>query len=380
MIKLALNATSLLSPLTGIGQYTRNLALELMKLGEVDLDFFYSSGWSKNLYTSPSHTKSNLVSKIKPFIPFAYELRRFWHRYNFSTYANDHTFNIYHEPNYLLMPFNGPSVVTIHDLSWLNYPEMHPTARVRALNAYFPRSLQTATLIITDSEFIKQEVVRTFSINPSRIEAIPLGVEETFSPKTDTESKATLPQYGMRHNSYFLTVGTFEPRKILQLALTAYQALPSSLRKHYPLVIVGMKGWHTHKLQHAMNSLVNSGEIRLLGYIPRHDLAMITAGATTLVYPSVYEGFGLPPLEAMACAVPPIVSDASSLPEVVAGGGIKISPSNADALSIAMQQLAEDLPYQKKLGVQALARAQELTWQQCAKHTYHLYQRAISLY
>lgn len=382
MIRLALNATSLLSPLTGIGQYTLNLALELSQYEEIETDFFYSRGWNKKIHNAPSphSNKLKLLSTMKKYVPFAYELRRFWQMRNFNTHVRKYPFDVYHEPNYLLMPFDGPTAVTVHDLSWINYPEMHPVARVKALNKHFAPSLQRATLIITDSAFIRQEVIHSFSVDPTRIEAIPLGVEHTFTPKTPNETQVTLRQYGLQHGSYFLAVGTLEPRKNLQLALDAYRSLPMGIRKHYPLVLAGMKGWHTQAIERVMQPLVNSGEIRLLGYIPRTDLATITAGAATLVYPSVYEGFGLPPLEAMACAVPPIVSNTSSLPEVVSTGGITVNPSDAEALRTAMQQLVEDPTYREQLGRQALARAQHLTWQQCAKRTYQIYQRAISLH
>lgn len=380
MMKLALNTTPLLSPLTGIGQYILNLAQELEKIPNIDPDYFYSIGWSKQLKPIASQQTGKAFGIARKYLPFSYEIRRFIQKKRFTSHTKHHQFDVYHEPNYLLMPFKGATVLTVHDLSWMTYPETHPIERVKAMNKYIESSLAESTQIITDSEFIRNEVIQTFNINPARIKAIPLGVSADFKPQTPETTQAILQAYQLKHGSYFLAVGTLEPRKNLKLVFAAYRQLPKKLRTQYPLILAGIKGWHTQEIEQELAPLVKTGEIRLLGYIPRTDLATITAGALTLVYPSIYEGFGLPPLEAMACAVPPIVSNVSSLPEVVTQGGIRIDPQDSEALSVAMQQLAEDTIYRQTLSETALNRAQQLTWQACAAQTYQTYQQAIAQY
>ena len=379
-MKLALNTTPLLSPLTGIGQYILHLAQELAKDPDLDIEYFYGVAWSKQLKAFSSQQAGKAFSFARNYLPFSYELRRLVQTQRFRFYAKKQKFDVYHEPNYLLMPFQGPTVLTVHDLSWITYPETHPKERVKAMNKHIESSLRCSQRIITDSEFIRQEIIDTFAIQPEKIHAIPLGVSHDFQPKTVEESAAILTQYDLRHGSYFLAVGTLEPRKNLKLVFAAYRKLPVSIRKHYPLVLAGIKGWQTQEIDHELGSLVKNNEVRLLGYISRTDLATITAGALTLVYPSIYEGFGLPPLEAMACGVPPIVSNVSSLPEVVTQGGLSVDPHDIDGLTQAMQCLTEHIQLREKLQSEALTRAKQLTWQNCAQKTLAVYQQAICDY
>lgn len=379
-LKLALNATPLLSPLTGIGQYVLNLAKEFIKADTIDPDFFYALHWQKKILDSPIAYNSKLRNSIRDYIPYSYELSRFPQKLRFIQHTKNNKFDVYHEPNFLLMPFHGPSVVTAHDLSWIHYPELHPANRVRALNKYFEKSLENSTYILTDSEYIRQELIQLLSVKPDKVQAIHLGVEKLFQPRIAADIKTTLKKYGLIYNTYLLAVGTLEPRKNLDFSLRVYQRLPNNIRKKFPLIIVGMRGWNISELDYSLQTSINREEIKLLGYIPRTDLAAITAGATTLIYPSIYEGFGLPPLEAMACGVPPIVSNRSSLPEVVRDGGITISATDQEALMSAMIRLIEDSDYRKQLGQQALNLAQPMTWQRCAAQTYQAYQKAISLY
>jgi glycosyltransferase involved in cell wall biosynthesis len=186
-----------------------------------------------------------------------------------------------------------------------------------------------------------------------------------------------LSSHGLLHGQYLLAVGTLEPRKNLQVALQAFMQLPAALRQRYPLVIVGMKGWHTSALQEQLAPLVRAGEVRQLGYLSRDDLATIIAGALTLIYPSIYEGFGLPPLEAMACGVPVITSKVSSLPEVVGNTGLLIDPHDAEALAQAIQTLVLDADLRRDLSLKALARSREFTWDRCMAQTVDAYRHVL---
>ena len=379
-MKLALNTTPLLSPLTGIGQYIWHLAQALQAIPEVNADYFYGVAWQHELKAYASAQAGKAFSLARQYLPFSYEIRRFVQTQRFKSHARKQGFDVYHEPNYLTMPFEGPTVLTVHDLSWIRYPETHPVERVKAMNKHIEASLASAQCILTDSVFIRQEVIDKFGIAPNRIQAIPLGVSTEFQPKTAQQSQTVLQRYALNHGQYFLAVGTLEPRKNLSIVFDAYQQLPPAIRQRYPLVLAGLKGWHTQAIEQAFMPLLHSGELRLLGYVPREDLTMLTAGALTLVYPSIYEGFGLPPLEALACGVPPIVSNVSSLPEVVTQGGIKIDPQDSVALANAMQQLVDDSAFRQLLSQEAYERAQQLTWQQCANKTFASYQQAIRQY
>jgi glycosyltransferase involved in cell wall biosynthesis len=182
----------------------------------------------------------------------------------------------------------------------------------------------------------------------------------------------------LTHGRYLLAVGTLEPRKNLQVALEAFASLPASLRERFPLVLVGMKGWKTSALEQKLAPMVASGQVRQLGYLSRQDLATVMAGATAMVYPSVYEGFGLPPLESMACGVPVIASNVSSIPEVVGDSGLLIDPSDAQALALKMVQLLEDEVLRSQLADRALARSQLFSWAKCTDQTVDVYKAAVA--
>jgi glycosyltransferase involved in cell wall biosynthesis len=380
-MRIAFNATSLLSPLTGIGQYSRHLANGLVQQPEVEADFFYGAFWQKQVREAPMAGAQRLLPWIRNNIPYSYALRRLVQTQRFTAHAKRDRFDLYHEPNILPLPFDGPTVVTVHDLSWIRYPETHPVERVRAMNKYFERGLKQASLLLTDSEFVKRELTEVFGIRPDSIVTVPLGVEPLFQPRSEQQTQPVLDRFDLAHGSYLLAVGTLEPRKNLELAIAAYTQLPASIRARYPLVLAGMNGWLNTALESRLAPLLNSGEVRRLGYLSRADLACIIAGATSLVYPSLYEGFGLPPLEAMACGIPVIASNRSSLPEVVGDTGILIDPNNADSARDAMRQIIEDTSLRQDFGARARERSKIFNWPQCVSRTiaaYHLVQDRCS--
>jgi glycosyltransferase involved in cell wall biosynthesis len=377
-MKIAFNATALLSPLTGIGQYCRHLASGLLARDDVDSEFFYGAVWSRELRAEPPAAVSAALPWLRQHLPGSYALRRLVQRHRFSTHAQPTRFDLYHEPNILPLPFDGPTVLTVHDLSWIRYPEAHPVERVRAMDKHFAPGLGQASLILTDSEFVKRELMEVFKVPAERIQPVLLGAEDQFHPRNETATQATLQSYGLRHGTYLLAVGTLEPRKNLTLALQAFMRLPASLRATHPLVLVGMKGWHTSELERQIEPLVQAGQVRQLGYVPREDLTMITAGAATLIYPSIYEGFGLPPLEAMACRVPVIASNVSSIPEVVGDSGMLLDPQDVDGLSDAMETLLTDPTTREAWAEKALVRSRQFSWGRCVEETVGAYRRVLS--
>jgi glycosyltransferase involved in cell wall biosynthesis len=380
LIRLAFNATSLLSPLTGIGQYTRHLAFGLASRADIDANFFYGAAWSKSVRDAPLPGPAGLLPLLRRYVPYSYELRRLvqgnrW----FVKQSKSRPFDLYHEPNILPFPFYGPTVITVHDLSWIRHPNAHPQERVRAMNKYFQPGLEQASLVLTDSEFVKQELIDVFGVKPERIRAVMLGVEALFHPRSADETALVLHAHGLIHGRYILAVGTLEPRKNLSVALQAFMRLSPALRKQFPLVLVGMKGWNTSELEKQITPLVASGEIRLLGYLPREDLATIISGAANLVYPSIYEGFGLPPLEAMACGVPVIASNVSSIPEVVGDTGILLDPHDINAFTEAMNLMISSPDLRGAMGKKALERSRGFTWSNCVNETVDAYKFVLKI-
>ena len=379
MLKIGFNAFALLSPLTGIGQYAKHLLECMDTMPELDVHKFYAKGWSHEIRQNPmplmaSRWKS-LASKL---IPNSYDWSRRLQQYYFTAGVKAFKPQVYHEPNFLAFEFDGPTVITVHDLSWIRYPEMHLERRVRVMNKYFEPGLRRASLILTDSHFVKQEIIDLFGIRPEIIRPVHLGVEPLFTPLHAAQTFTTLTGLDLQHGQYLLAVGTLEPRKNLGMALRAFMALPAAIRKRHPLVLVGMKGWNTSELERQLGPLIQAGEVRQLGYLPRKDLVNVIAGATALVYPSVYEGFGLPPLEAMACGVPVIASDVSSIPEVVGSAGILFNPQDQTQLMQAMLTVTQAPEIRDALAAQALVRSRTFSWKRCALETVDVYRAAVA--
>jgi alpha-1,3-rhamnosyl/mannosyltransferase len=379
-MRIIYNGTSLLGPLTGIGQYAYQLALRIERMPETELHVFYGHEVSREVRPRERVVPTTMRQAARTYVPFAYDIAFWLRQRRFTRAVRPLHCDVYHEPNFLAYGFDGPLVLTVHDLSWIRYPETHPPERVRAMHRYFEPSLRRANIVLTVSEFVKREVVEVFGLDASRIRAIPNGLDPLFRPMAAPQTASFLAPHGLAHGEYLLSVGTLEPRKNLERTVHAYAMLPAALRARFPLVIVGAKGWHTQGIQSVLQPLVASGEARVLGYVERDELVALTAGAAAMAYPSLYEGFGLPPLEAMGCGVAPIASSVSSLPEVVGDAGLLVDPLDVDAISRAMRTLLEDVALRHALSQRALERSRDFTWDACAQRTCAAYRDASSAY
>lgn len=376
-MKIAISTTSLRQPLTGLGHYTLNLIQALQTITNSEFIFFDNNQWTNIAAVKSQRINFNALGLLRS-LPFAYQAKRFLGQLSFWKGIQNNKPDIYHEPNFLAYKCKLPTIITVHDLSWIKFPEVHPPARVREMNRFFERGIRRASHIITDAEYIRQEFIQEFNYPADRVTAIPLGVNKSFSPYSQKETRATLIQYELKHSNYILAVGTLEPRKNLIVAIDAFLLLPEVLRQKYPLVIAGSRGWLLGELEKKLNPLIQSGEIKLLGYVQQDELPHIIAGALTLIFPSIYEGFGLPPLEAMACGVPVIASNNSSIPEVVGDTGILLNSSDTQGFANAIKNLIEDPALRATLSQKALARSKNFTWEKCALSTLEVYKKVLA--
>ena len=345
---------------------------------DLDLLLFYGNRFERRVSAGAPPILGKLQRLVRRLVPNSYDISRWTQQRLFDRGYRANRFDLYHEPNVIAYEFDGPSVVTVHDLSWIRYPHTHPAERVKAMEKYFEPGLRRVSLVLTDSEFVKHELIDVFGVEPARIVPVALGLDPIFKPMSAQQTKAVLTAQQLDHGSYFLSVGTMEPRKNIETTVTAYGRLPEAIRKRHPLVIVGLRGWRTTSMENILAPLVASGQVRTLGYLERSDLAAVTAGALAMVYPSLYEGFGLPPLEAMGCAVPAITSNVSSLPEVVGDTGLMVDPLDIDAMASAMELLASDPVLRGALASKAQARAAQFTWSRCASETAAAYRVAAA--
>ena len=378
MTRIAVNGIPLLGQKSGIGNYVYQVfrAIQAMK-GEIECDFFYGLQWSSEINVEPVKHFEASRSFIKRFngLFYSYSMYRdliFWKGQFFNR------FDLYHETNYVPMNFKGPTIVNIYDLSFYHYPESHPEDRIRHMNQYFYSRLDRASHFITLSEAIKQELQRYLGIPPDKITVTPAGVDDKFKACPYEKTKSVILQYGITPDSYILYVGTLEPRKNIILLLNAYAELPYTLRKSFPLILTGGIGWLMGNLDSEIDRLGIRGTTHLTGYVPTESLPYLYSGASIFVYPSIYEGFGLPVLEAMACGAPVITSNVSSLPEVVGNAGVLIHPEDTKQLTHEMEDLLTNSVRRKMFKTMGQERAKQFTWKNCAQKTLDVYHKVLN--
>lgn len=284
---------------------------------------------------------------------------------------------VYHGTSFRLPKCVGPKVVTIHDLSPYKFPECHPQGRVAGLQAEIQNSIATADAIITASEFTRQELATYFGHSLDTIHAIPLAANHTFHPRAVPEVEPVLNAFGVRFQSYSLFVGTIEPRKNLDVLLAAYEALPSVLRDRWPLVVVGYKGWKSDVTRKKIELGVAKGWVKYLGFVDENRLPLLYAGAKLFIFPSRYEGFGLPVLEAMASGVPVVCSTSSSLPEVASGCALLFDAGDVSSLVTQISRALDDVHWRLAASTNGLYRAKEMTWVECARKTIEVYESVL---
>nr|WP_218572686.1 glycosyltransferase family 1 protein [Pseudomonas sp. R-28-1W-6] len=374
-ISVAFNASILRAPRTGIGQYLVELVRALATDPEFEPWLFNGWNWQAQLPAAALPGYSRLSALVKRGVPNAYALRRLVEQRRFSRKAA--CADLYHEPSLWPFEFDGPMVMTLHDLTHVRFPQTQPADRLAAIERHAARGVERAQRILVDSQFIADEVCAHYGVPAERIVVAPLGCAARFHPRAPEQLAARLAALGLQAGRYLLCVGTLEPRKNLQLALRAYERLPAALRERYPLVLAGMPGWRAEQLAEPLQRALASQQVRLLGYQDDNALAELFAGARLLLFPSLYEGFGLPVLEAMASGTPVILSRGSALSEVAGEAGLYIDPQNEVVCAAAIQLLVEDQARWLALREAGLTQAQAYSWQRCAQITAGVYREAV---
>lgn len=380
-MNILLNGISLLSPLTGIGQYVSHLVRALAEIPEVEIRCFYGLRCRAGASMPSVRAMRSIQGSYRlarHLLPKPRTLKRWMESAGFLYHASRQPHScVYHEPNFLLHPYRGPTVVTIADLSCFDHPETHPAERVRLIEKKLPETLARADRIIVISADARDRLRQRFGVPTEQIGVTHLAADHRFHPRSPEVLREFLAPFGLIPGRYVLAVGTLEPRKNLPTLFAAYSKLPKNLRQCFPLVVAGMTGWHTQTLHTAAELLRKRGELLMLGYVTDDRIHALFAGAAVFVYPSRYEGFGLPPLEAMASGVPVIASNCTSLPEVVGDAGILLDPDNIDSFHRHLQQLLEDTHYAAQLSARGLAKAATFSWARCAQETHSVYEAAL---
>lgn len=376
-MKLILSVEPVRFPLTGIGRYTYELATRLQRSSEInDLQFFAGRRFLPSLPTAVD--QSDAVHGLKRLVQknaVAVEAYRRLMPYLRKRALKGHEDHLYHSPNYYLPPFAGPSVATFHDLSPFTWAHCHAPQIARFLQKELTLTLQRADALITDSHYTRQELADYFGWPIERIHAVPLASSPEFHPRSADSLREALARYGLQAGGYSLFVGTIEPRKNLETLLDAYGKLPVALRQRWPLILTGYHGWRSEAIHQRIAQAQQQGWARYLGFAASEDLPLLYAGARLFTFPSHYEGFGLPVLEAMSSGVPVVCSNSSSLPEVAGQAALMCAPGDVDGLSALLRQGLEDENWRLAAVQQGLTHAAGFSWERCAQATIEVYRK-----
>jgi glycosyltransferase involved in cell wall biosynthesis len=354
---------------TGTETYSLNLIRALVGLG---------TGHRLRLYTNgPAHVPgiSEMPGTSIHSIPFP----RLWTHLRLSAEMLTRPPDLLFVPAHVL-PLIHPrrSVVTVHDLGYLRYPAAHRPADRRYLDWSTRWNAQQATLVLADSQATKDDLARAYGVARGKIRVVYLGRDETLGPVRDANELAAVREHYGIAGRYLLYVGTLQPRKNLARVIEAFARLagdPSAgsgqaaALADVQLVLAGKRGWLYDDLFAQVERLGLAGRVRFPGYIPDDDLPALLSGATAFVFPSLYEGFGIPVLEAGACGVPVITSNTSSLPEVAGDAALLVDPLDVDAIADAMYRLVTDADLRAELTRRGQENIKRFSWEKCARET-----------
>lgn len=355
-LHVALSVDSLGPRLTGIGRYCLELQRGLSAMPGIDgPSLFRGDHWI-------SDSRLLLNDQWRPRSRFRRRLdNRYW-RYRTRN-------AVFHGPNYFLPPWVEGGIITIHDLSVLLYPETHPVERVQYFDRHLQDNLDRAAVVLCDCETVRGEVIAKLGCAPEKVFAIPLGVRAL----TATESAPLSPALGIQPNGYTLCVSTFEPRKRVSQLIEAYSLIEPALRTRVPLVLVGATGWLNDGLNEQIRLGEAAGWIKRLGFVPDPIRDQLCMHARLFVYPSMYEGFGLPPLEAMIHGVPTIVGNAPALVEITKGAAGIADVDDAKAFSAMIVNGLQNEAWRERAGPAGRVVALDYTWERCVNLTADIY-------
>lgn len=274
------------------------------------------------------------------------------------------------------MAWGGKTVVTVYDLSFLRFPEVYNRANRMYLGTFTPPSLRRADRVITISEDARRDVIELCGVAPERVTPILLAADERFKPARPDEVEAFRRRQGLPER-FVLYQGTLQPRKNVETLVRAYALLRNQGSDDHRLVLAGPRGWQYEPIFELTRQLGLEGSVTFPGFVPDDDLPLWYSSATVFAFPSRYEGFGLPLLEAMACGAPVVSSNASSLPEVVGDAGLLVDPSDVEGLCSALRQLLEDESLRQALSAAGQARARTFSWGRTASETVQVYREVL---
>lgn len=374
-MRIAIDYTAALRQKAGIGRYTRELVTALMDLpSQHCFTLFAASG----RLDADAHSRWPAGEAQRRTVPIDDEwLARLWQRARLpvpvETVVGQQ--DLFYSPDFVLPPTlpSTRTLLTVHDLSFLHYPDHFVPKLVRYLSQAVPRGVERADYVLADSQATRSDLIDLLGAPPDKIEVLYSGVSPRFQPQPEEGEAARIrARYGLGERPYVLAVGTVQPRKNYALLIRAFvQAETEAV-----LVIAGGPGWLCEDIFALADQYPD--RVRMPGFVDDADLPALYRGAALLAFPSFYEGFGLPVLEAMACGTPVLCSDQSSLPEVAGDAALLLDPNDEEAWSVHIRQLLQDPARRQAMATAGLARAASFTWERAARQLLGVMERVAN--
>lgn len=367
-MKVCLDIQAALAQRAGVGRYTRMLAEHLaLQAGQDEITLFYFDFKRRGCDFAPPGARQRAVRWIPGRV-----VQKAWktvHAPPFDWFSGPA--DLFHFPNFIRPPLRrGRSVVTIHDASFLRHPETLEEKNYRYLMRCIHRTVEKADAIICVAQFTADELQELMGVPPDRLHAVPSGLSRDHR-RAPAEDIADMRRRLNLTRPYLLSVGTLEPRKHFGFLIDVFEQLPYD----GDLVIAGMKGWKCEDLLRKHEASPRRDRIRFLHYVDERDMAALYSGADLYVTPSLYEGFGFTPLEAMQCGTPVVSSTGGSLPEVLGDAARLVPGFKLDAWKDAVAGLLEDASARQQLVARGHARAAAYTWEETARRTWEVYRK-----
>ena len=372
-MRIGIDYTAAARQRAGIGRYTRELVSALLAM-ESDPEharryviFAATGGLKPGTWNLKPRTRVRVRT-----VPLTDDwLARLWHRLRLPIPVEAITgpLDVFYSPDFVLPPtlLSTRTLLTVHDLSFLHYPEAFVPPLRRYLERVVPRSIARADLVLADSAHTRSDIVSHFGVSLDKIHVLYSGFAAHFRSEPEPGERERLQaRYGIADRPYVLSVGTLQPRKNYVRLIHAFSALkPETVKPGTQLAIAGGRGWLYDDILAAAEE--HGDRVRILGFVDEEDLPALYRNAALFAFPSLYEGFGLPALEAVACGVPVVCSNASSLPEVAGDAALLVDPFDVDGLSGAMGRVLEDEGLRGEMVARGIAQAARFTWEQAAR-------------
>lgn len=354
---------------TGIGTYTREVLKYLLKYDNVNQ---YNLYWWGTNYRALYNDNVNITIASKKH-------HRFFEETFIPANLRNNLTDIYHVPQNgigLTMEKSCINISTIHDLIPYIMPETVGKGYLKRFISQMPQIIQSSDILITVSEFSKKDIMRIFDVPEDRIKVTPLAADSIFMPMDKSHAKSFIRNNYKIEKDFILYLGGFSPRKNVKSILLAFSRIYKNLSKDYRVVILGPSKDEHSFLISLCESLGIEDLVHFPGYVPNEHLPYFYNSCSVFVYPSLYEGFGLPPLEAMSCSVPVITSNVSSIPEVVGDAAVLINPFDTEEFKTALEKVLEDSTVSSSLAEKGYIRSREFSWEKTAANTLNVYEEA----